>query len=619
MLQEGTLVASTHESARRIDVGSPIFDDRVVLPRSFARALASGQFDPYLTEPATAKLAEFFRAKGLAKLKEEDGREQWYQDWLNYQAKHQLYASVLSPTEFSSLGNQLDLLRLTRFLEVFAYFSPAHGYSLQVSFLGLFSILMGTNESLKREAIAALESGGLFALGVSEKDHGSDLISNEFTVTEITPSPAPGMSFTASGRKYYIGNSNCAAMISILARKIGLDIAHSPARQRRAPLVLVALRPAQSPGYRNIKKIRTLGVRAAFVGEFEVKDHPLPATDFIAEGRAAWDTVFGTVTLGKFFLGFGSIGMCEHAVEEAITHLHNRVLYRKSALEMPHIRLAMAQAYARLSAMKLFAFRALDYVQSASAADRRYLLYCAVQKARVGNEGVKVMSQLSECIGAKRFESENYFESALRDIQLIPGLEGSTHINLRLAAQFIEPYFEHYYPRWLIPKSLARGDLPASENPYLMRAFMGRINEIPFPHFLNAYKPLSALPNIRRFAKQAKGFARLARRCARLQTTEADGDDDTRMSICLGQCIATIAFAQLVAENATLFGIPSPMIAAMFHLLVTDLSASASALAALPDLDRCTRALARRLIAVPRTAESDWDFVAERMANLEGG
>src|SRR4051794_33676782 len=81
-------------------------------------------------DPTIRKLIEFFDAKGLAALKREDRQQQWYADWLAYQAEHRLYATLLSPAQYSSPGSQLDLLRLARFLEAFGYFSPAHGYSL---------------------------------------------------------------------------------------------------------------------------------------------------------------------------------------------------------------------------------------------------------------------------------------------------------------------------------------------------------------------------------------------------------------------------------------------------------------------------------------------------------
>lgn len=567
-----------------------------VYPRCFSRAPQEG--DPYLGEHAAGKLAEFFNAKGITALKEEDRNETWYEDWLVFQAEHRIYASVLSPKQFSTLGYEFDLLKLTRFLEAFAYFSPSHGYSLQTTFLGLFAILMGSNADLKREAVAALEAGELLAFGVSEKDHGSDLLGNEFIVTET----APGQ-FVADGRKYYIGNANRAAIISILARK---DSARS-GRSTRSPFVLFALRPGQSPGYRSIRKIRTLGVRAAFVGEFEVRDHPLSAGDVIAEGRDAWDAVLGTVTLGKFFLGFGSLGICEHALEEATAHLRDRMLYRKPALEMPHIRLATAQAYARLTAMKLYAFRALDYVHAAGAADRRYLLFCAVQKAKVSTEGVKVISQLSECIGAKGFESDTYFESALRDIQLIPGLEGSTHINLSQTVQFISRYFTQCDPHLADPESLTAGHATPGENPYLMEARTGAINTIAFPHFLKAYRALMMVRNVRVFARQIRAFRMLIRARRRLRDTVPL---DQRVGLAWGQCMATIAYGQLVAENAHRLNVGAPMISAIFHLLVCDLSAAAQALGALPGIDAPSRILARRMIQLPETTDSDWNFVS---------
>ena len=174
-------------------------------PAAFSTKSRSEASAAYLSEPLVRKLVEFFETKGLPAIREEEQRGEWYADWLDYQAKHRLYASVLSPRGFSSFGEQFDLLRYSRFLEVFAYFSPGHAYSLQVSFLGLYSILMGSNDALKKEAVTALEGGGQFAFGISEKNHGADLFGNEFTIRPSAPSR-----FVANGSKYYIGNANCA-------------------------------------------------------------------------------------------------------------------------------------------------------------------------------------------------------------------------------------------------------------------------------------------------------------------------------------------------------------------------------------------------------------------------
>ena len=189
---------------------------------------------------------------------------------------------------------------------------------------------MGANEELKREAVGDLERGGLLAFGISEKAHGADLLANEFELTQT----APGR-FVANGSKYYIGNANAAAIITILAKR---NKAGERDRHRRTPIVLCVVRPPDCKSIRHMKKIRTLGVRAGYVGGFEEKDHHLPETDVVAEGRQAWDAVFGTVTLGKFFLGFGAIGICEHALEEGHDHLKSRYLYGHPAIGMALLR-----------------------------------------------------------------------------------------------------------------------------------------------------------------------------------------------------------------------------------------------------------------------------------------
>ncbi|HWL92970.1 MAG TPA: acyl-CoA dehydrogenase family protein [Phycisphaerae bacterium] len=575
-----------------------------IYPHAFSGGRPSAGADVYLREPLVRKLVEFFESKGLASIKEEDRHEQWYEDWIAYQGTHQLYARLLSPREHSRLGTEFDLLRYTRFLEVCGYFSPAHGYSLQVTFLGLCAILLGGNANLKREAIAALEAGGLLAFGVSERNHGSDLLGNEFTITEAGPGR-----FVAGGAKYYIGNSNSASIISILARK---ENARGTGHSRRAPIVLFALRPNESKGIGGARKIRTMGVRSAFVGEFEVKDHEFPESDMIAEGRQAWDAIFGTVTLGKFFLGFGSIGICEHAFAEAAAHLRGRMLYGKPAIEMPHIRATMAQAYARLTGMKLYAYRALDYVHASSAEDRRYLLFTAVQKAKLSTEGVKVMALLSECIGARGFESETYFEMALRDVQLIPGLEGSTHINLGLTTQFIPRYFADSQTALAVLPSLVAGEVTSQENAYLFEASTGSISAIAFPHFLNAYRPLITIGNVRLFAQAAKAFQLLARERDVSRTMRPD----TPPTLAMGQCLATIAYAQLVAENVVRLNVPVPMVAAIFHALVNDFSAAVITLGSCSGSDVIRPDRFRRMIRVPRISDSECEFVSKQLAGI---
>lgn len=242
-------------SYRLLEIGHPPrslpIKKELLYPISFENNFPSTEADEYLVDPHIRHLVDFFQDKGLAALALEQQSEQWYQDWIDYQGRHGIYAGLLSPKAYSSKGNQLNLFRLTRFLEVFAYFSPAHAYSLHVSFLGLFPILMSTNEALKREAIAKLENGGVFALGVSERNHGADLLSNEFAVKETGPD-----AYLAEGSKCYIGNANAASIISILGKKLPPG---SSGLAKRAPFAFIALRPSSAPHSRMLTRFERWG------------------------------------------------------------------------------------------------------------------------------------------------------------------------------------------------------------------------------------------------------------------------------------------------------------------------------------------------------------------------
>jgi hypothetical protein len=81
-----------------------------------------------------------------------------------------------------------------------------------------------------------------------------------------------------------------------------------------------------------------------------------------------------------------------------------------------------------------------------------------------------VLELLSECIGARGFEAETYFEGALREAPMIPGLEGSTHINYRLIDQFIGTYF-----------AAPGGEAPAPESLGLRPAEPDELARMVFP------------------------------------------------------------------------------------------------------------------------------------------
>jgi len=181
--------------------------------------------------------------------------------------------------------------------------------------------------------------------------------------------------YSASGRKYYIGNGNQAAIVSTFGKLTGSD-----------DYVFFAADSAH-PKYTCVQNVVA---SQNYVSEFALDAYPLTEADILHKGRAAWDAALNTVNIGKYNLGWASIGMCTHSLYEAITHAHNRRLYNMRVTDFAHVKRMFVDAYSRLVAMKLFALRACDYMRSASAEDRRYLLYNPMVKMKVTTEGERM-------------------------------------------------------------------------------------------------------------------------------------------------------------------------------------------------------------------------------------
>jgi acyl-CoA dehydrogenase len=221
------------------------------------------------------------------------------------------------------------------------------------------------------------------------------------------------------------------------------------------------------------------------------------------------------------------------------------------------------------------------------------------------------MSLLQECMGARGFESDTYFEMALRDVPLIPSLEGSMHINLGLAMQFVPRYFNRPDSTLNEPPSLVGGEVPCCENTYLTSARTGATHAIAFPPFSDAFQPRIDLPNVSLFARQSAAF----RNVMQFDNSESAGPANLQITVAEGQCFATIVYGQLVAENAVRLKMPNELTSLIFSVLAGDLSALALELAAIPQIDEAKRQLILQMIEAPAANARDWDEVSRRCTN----
>lgn len=528
------------------------------------------------------KTIDFFETKGLKKVKDDDHQRTWYADFLEFIKKEKIFATLLTPAQYGDTDYRWDTWRIAHYNEILAFYGLAYWYTWQVSILGLGPIWMSQNEVQKKNAARLLKEGEVFAFGLSERAHGADIYSTEMSLTPQTEG-----TYRANGSKYYIGNGNIARMVSTFGK------------MSDSGDYVFFIANYQHEKYDCVKNIVA---SQSYVAEYALHDYPVTDEEILSRGQAAWDTVLNTVNIGKYNLGWASIGICTHAFYEAINHASGRQLYKMHVTDFPHVRRMLSDAWARLTAMRLFALRAADYMRVASPEDRRYLLYNPVVKMKVTTQGEKVIDLLWDVIAAKGFEKDTFFEMAARDIRALPKLEGTVHVNVALIIKFITNYF---FNPTAYPEVDQQND--STNDDFLLDQGPARgLGKIRFHDYRVAYK-LFKLPNVKIF----RGQINVLKLWLIMAKPTKKQREDIDFLLALGELFTLVVYGQLILENARICGIDDDVVDQIFDFMVRDFSEFALQLFAKPSSNRKQMSLCAMMVKKPAVrperAERIWE------------
>ncbi len=536
------------------------------------------------------KTIAFFENKGLAKIKNDDHERVWYQDFIDFLAENKVFAQLLTPKKDALDENsRWDMWRIQAFNEIIGFYGLPYWYVWQVSILGLGPIWMSKNEKMRKKAAELLQSGSVFAFGLSEREHGADVYSTSMTLKDNGDG-----TYVANGSKYYIGNANAADMVSTFGHIENTDD------------YVFFVANYQNPNYDLVKN--TVNSQN-YVGEYRLVDYPISEDDILERGSEAWDAALNTVNVGKYNLGWASIGMCTHAFYEAINHASHRHLYGMTVTDFPHVKRMFVDAYVKLTAMKLYAMRAADYMRSASRNDRRYLLYDPLVKMKVTLEGEDVVNLLWDVIAAKGFEKDTFFEMVTRDIRALPKLEGTVHVNVALVNKFIQNFL--FNPKEY-PEIPQRSDIADDEYLFNQGPTHG-LSKIQFHDYHLAYS-LFDTPNIAIFKQQIEDFKLMLIK----SPTSKEQQQDIDLMLNVGQLFTLIAYSQLILEEAKIMNLELDLIDQIFEFMVRDFSKFAVDLYGRQGL---TKEQSEWVFKLIKKADSDYkrfNTIWKEVKNLDG-
>ena len=558
-------------------------------------------YDPAEFDPETRRLLratiDWFEARGKQQILEDDLNAVWVSDFLEFVEKERLFATFLTPSEFADgdPNKRWDTSRNAALSEIFGFYGLAYWYAEQVTILGLGPIWQSDNKQAKELAAKELEAGEVMAFGLSERDHGADIYNTDLV---LTPSTEEGIAFRATGAKYYIGNGNVAAMVSVFSRRTDID----------GPEGYVWF--SADSRHENYELIDNVVHGQMYVSTFRLDNYPVREEDILHTGPDAFSAALNTVNVGKFNLCSGSVGMCEHSFYEAVTHANNRILYGNPVTDFPHVRAAFVDAYSRLVAMKLFSNRAIDYFRSASLEDRRYLLFNPMTKSKVTSEGEKVITLLQDVLAAKSFEKNTYFAEVARLIGTLPRLEGTVHVNVGQILKFMPNYL--FNPAEY-PQIGTRTD--SADDVFFWAQGPARgASKVQFADWKPIYEKHSDVPNVARFYEQARALQQLLATAA----PDADQQKDLDFMLVVGHLFSLVVYGQLLLEQAELTGLDRDLVDQIFDFQVRDFSEYAVTLHGKSSSTQAQQDWALAAIRKPVVDDQRADRVWAQVANYDG-
>jgi alkylation response protein AidB-like acyl-CoA dehydrogenase len=333
------------------------------------------------------------------------------------------YSEYQVPQAFGGRLTSLEeLLALGR---VVARRDPAVALIANSPFGAATPVWLAGTPSHQREVARAIRAGDRVALGLTEQDHGADLLASEVIGRRTEAG------YVVSGAKWLINNIRLARYVCLGVRE------PERAGLRSLSLLLVDLRELPPSTYELSAKIPTHGVRGADIAGIRFHDAFVPESAVIGRPGRGLELAAASLLVTRTLVPCLSLGVLDTALHCTVDFLRKRRLYGELAIDIPFVRDELAAALLDLSVAEVVAgccVRVLDFLPElapVSAAVAKYLVPHLVE-AR--------MRKLATVLGARYFLGEDHwfgiFEKLQRDVRLFSLFDGSEPIVLSaLAAQ----------------------------------------------------------------------------------------------------------------------------------------------------------------------------------------
>ena len=264
---------------------------------------------------------------------------------------------------------------------------------------GSASLVHAGSPELKERYVKHICSGEkLFAIGITEPNHGSDVANIE------TRAVLEGDYYRISGSKMFITNGTQADVVNTVVRTGGPGV-------KGISIILV---DTNTKGFSVGRKLHKMGMLSSDTAELVYEDCLVPKENLIGKAGHGFAYLMAGLERERLSGAVLSYIMAELALEDAITYAKQRTQFGTSIINFQAISHMIAEMATEVEAGRQLAYHAVDLLEAGAKCNKETAMakyWCAEMLLRVVDKAVQIH-------GGYGFIREYRVERLYRDAKL---------------------------------------------------------------------------------------------------------------------------------------------------------------------------------------------------------
>ncbi|RCG30286.1 acyl-CoA dehydrogenase [Sphaerisporangium album] len=364
----------------------------------------------------------------FAKIIDLDEREEFPYELVGLLQRWQVHQYCL-PAAFGGRAGDVEvgfnLLRLV------ARRDPTTATALMLTNLAFMPTWIAGTDEQKRHFVGAINRGARMAWGLSERDHGSDVLSNEMRAEKVHGG------YLLTGEKWLIGNATVADVVSVQART----------SERGGPggwsIFAVDKRRCPAGSVVHLPNERIHGLRALDMSGIRLDGVFVPDSARLGAEGQGLELALKSGQVARTTINGMGLGAVDTAMRVTLDFVTERVIFGQKVIDVPYTRRQLAESFADMIVADAVTTGAVRGLQ---ANPGQASIYSSVVKYYVPTSLERTLSQLSVVLGARLYLRSHphygIYQKMLRDALVAIFADGNTVVNLKNVALQLDGLLE---------------------------------------------------------------------------------------------------------------------------------------------------------------------------------